>query len=98
MTQQKRLTDCEAFSAERAGFEYHPLNGGARSQNKNASRIVRRFQRRGRDLNIIPSMGARVPKTRKRPTVCEAFSAERAGFEYHPLNGGARSQNKKTPR
>jgi hypothetical protein len=37
---------------------------------------VRRFQRRGWDLNIIPSMGTRVAKTKMPHVVCGILSGE----------------------
>ena len=39
------------------------------------------FQRRGRDLNIIPSMGAHVPEQKTPLIYRRSVSAERAGFE-----------------
>ncbi len=53
--------------------------------------------RRGRYSNIISSMEAREPPIKKHPLWSVLLVAERAGFEYHLLNGGARTSNKKTP-
>jgi len=49
--QRKTPHDRQMFPSARAGFEYYPLNGDAGYRKEKCLTSVRRFERRGRDLN-----------------------------------------------
>ena len=58
----KTLSYKSVSSAERAGFEYHPLNGGARTSNKKPFNDEGLYWRRGRDSNPRTFVGYTLSK------------------------------------
>ena len=68
--------------AGRAGFEYHPLNGGARLSNKKPLHNKRVFSAgmAGGGFEYHPLNGGARPSN-KKPLIIRDFSAGRAGFE-----------------
>ena len=75
----KTLSYKSVSSAERARFEYHPLNGGARTSNKKPFNDEGLYWRRGRDSKILPSMGAHEPQI-KSPSMMKGSTGGEGGI------------------